>query len=1469
MLLVIPISFGANNDTAVLDASLNTTSVSEDVYFDNNASHDHGEGTLDDPYKELRDGRILDNSVIHLKNGEYEYSVSDSHTNIAFVGEDASKTIINGHGGILLINGRLSLSNITICNLNIFNQGNIYASNTYFANSSGINIGSNGDSFGGAIYCVDGSNNAYLTNCTFINNYATFGGAIYLNGGILEINDCNFINNTALNYGGAIACDVSNSINPRLTIKKSRFIQDASLQDAGGAIYMKSGNFKGEDLNVSSCSATFGGAFCLLKSYTDLSDVYAFNNSVKYDGGVIYQIYGNLTLINSQIVANHAKNGGGLYIDNSYYICIEDNSFINNSAERLAGAFYSLANDYSKINNTYVNNSAFEFDDLFTQGNLSLTFTSSNFTLYDNELSDFPIPSKYMSLITPAKNQLDGGNCWAFAILGAVESAILKASGDMVDLSEENMKNIASIYSHFGWEMDTNSGGYDDMGLGYLVSWLGPILESQDSYNPKTTLSPVLDSFIYIQNMEFLKKSSYYSLDHIKRAIMDYGALYSPIYIAAYYSPQVNAYVQCFRGSLPCNHAVLLVGWDDDFYIPGAPGKGAWIAKNSWGESWGNDGLFYVSYFDNSCPKLGDDKGAVAIILNTTIKYDKNYQYDVAKTDYFLNTTRSVWYKNIFTSSDNEYLAAVSTYFEKVTNWELSVNVNGILKATKSGISKPGYYTFDLDELIPIDKGDDFEVMFKITVDGDAGVPISESVSLNNDFYHENLSYISYDGKNWKDLFDLTWQYPDHIYDSQVACIKAFTVLNPINTTVDLSLNDEIVIAKVLNQWGYPVNSGNVTFKINDEIYTVKVVNGVASIAIDLKSANITAEFNAVGYNSSIKHVEMHYPLINTNITLNVTGQYNPINISAKILDEFKNPVKYGQVIFNIEGRQYSVDVVNGVAKLENIDVFPLKTNVTASYIDQFYYNSSETVQTIELLRIDTKIKLNITSTEANNPVKITAYVTDMDGNPVNKGNVLFVVSKNVYSVDVVNGVAQLNHTFAEVGSNQISAIYFDEYLYNSSSCNETLLVSKIKVNLTFILKIDENNAIIAVGIKDCIKEFQISVNLNKSDYSYGSAEGFAIAELKDLDCGEYEYLIGLNSSVYEADDLTGKFEITYQKTQIEQGNLDIFYNGGYSIILKDKSGNIIPDRDVYLTINGQTYKKRTNDLGIAVFDIHLPVGSYGAMAKFIGDDEYIKSSKYINFNVKSTIKFSSNTYAYNSKYTATLYDLNGNALVNNQVDVLFNNVNYKVNTDSKGQISLTVNSNPGYYSVKITNPATGEVESQNINVVKRITKNKDLTMYYGAGSIYKVRVCDDNGKFIKGLKVTFKINGKSYYAYTDKNGYASFKITQKIGKYTITASYKGFKVSNKITVKSTIITKNIKVKKGKIIKFTAKLVNKNGKILKNKKITFKFKGKTYKVKTDKKGKAVLKITKKYKKGKYTITSKYGKLSIKNKITIK
>jgi invasion protein IalB len=88
------------------------------------------------------------------------------------------------------------------------------------------------------------------------------------------------------------------------------------------------------------------------------------------------------------------------------------------------------------------------------------------------------------------------------------------------------------------------------------------------------------------------------------------------------------------------------------------------------------------------------------------------------------------------------------------------------------------------------------------------------------------------------------------------------------------------------------------------------------------------------------------------------------------------------------------------------------------------------------------------------------------------------------------------------------------------------------------------------------------------------------------------------------------------------------------------------------------------------------------------------------------------------------------------------------------------------------------------------------------------------------------------------------------------------------------LVKKTVKVKKGKKLKLQAKLKWSNGKAIKGKKITFKFKGKKYKAKTNKKGVAKVtikkKVTKKLKKGKkYSYSATYKTDTVKGKVKVK
>ena len=180
--------------------------------------------------------------------------------------------------------------------------------------------------------------------------------------------------------------------------------------------------------------------------------------------------------------------------------------------------------------------------------------------------------------------------------------------------------------------------------------------------------------------------------------------------------------------------------------------------------------------------------------------------------------SNNVWFKNVYTARDDEFLAAVSTWFDYNINYDITINVThkgASTVYTQSGSAQAGYHTIKLNKYIPLEKGDVFSVTFRFKNLYWFAI-YRGSLSFRN-FSQPGLSFSSWNGKTWVDLYD----YND------IACIKAFTI-NHVNSTMTVldigspKVSDSFNIAvKVTDPFGNLVNKGNVTFMINNTKYVL------------------------------------------------------------------------------------------------------------------------------------------------------------------------------------------------------------------------------------------------------------------------------------------------------------------------------------------------------------------------------------------------------------------------------------------------------------------------------------------------------------------------------------------------------------------------------------------------------------------------------------------------------------------------
>lgn len=205
-------------------------------------------------------------------------------------------------------------------------------------------------------------------------------------------------------------------------------------------------------------------------------------------------------------------------------------------------------------------------------------------------------------------------------------------------------------------------------------------------------------------------------------------------------------------------------------------------------------------------------------------------------------------------------------------------------------------------------------------------------------------------------------------------------------------------------------------------------------------------------------------------------------------------------------------------------------------------------------------------------------------------------------------------------------------------------------------------------------------------------------------------------------------------------------------------------------------------------------------------DGKVFSTSKEVYFDnivgassIKTTLTASptsvSMAYNTNKVLTVTLMDANKNPIKNQYIKVYVMGVSYDLKTDNNGKIKQSLSTLPPKthnikFEFKDAAPYKGSTKTVTVKVTKatpKITAKAKTLKRSDKTKKYSVTL-NVNQK----VKVTIKVNKKTYTAYTTAKGVATFKLNKltKKGKYTGTVSFAGNPDYNKaksVNVKITV----------------------------------------------------------------------------------
>ena len=440
--------------------------------------------------------------------------------------------------------------------------------------------------------------------------------------------------------------------------------------------------------------------------------------------------------------------------------------------------------------------------------------------------------------VTSVKSQT-GGTCWTHGALAAIEGNLLMTGvwnetemGQEPNLAEYHLDWWNGFNQHHNDDSDPHGGGGLEVHQGgdyrvtsaYISRGEGAVFHEDANDDTEKdddwyTSAPIRQDpeyqHYYVRDIEWYTAGTDLSrIDIIKDAVIEHGVIGTCLFWGGgFYSGTTDTHYQPVTDSRDPNHAVAIVGWDDN-KVTQAPLPGAWFIKNSWGTGWSEDGYFWISYYDKHCGQE-PEMGAVSFRGVEPMRYDHVYFHDYhGWRDTQTNVSEAF---NAFTASANEKLRAVSfyvatddvTYSLKVYDSYQGGELSGELASLSGTMEYTGFHTLNLETPIRLTEGDDFYLFLSLS---DGGQPFDRTSEVpvllgSNDFTGiETMSAATivesssnpgesfyWNGSEWLDLYELN--------NTANFCIKGLTttIIPPPTFMVDDDFNATIPGFGILN----------------------------------------------------------------------------------------------------------------------------------------------------------------------------------------------------------------------------------------------------------------------------------------------------------------------------------------------------------------------------------------------------------------------------------------------------------------------------------------------------------------------------------------------------------------------------------------------------------------------------------------------------------------------------------------------